>query len=223
MCIESFFHYFKYLRVKEKIVRIVKLHPTQRRKRALLINDTYPGIMIAVAGFAMLESGQFTIIAFANIVAGAALVRFGVKEWRSSAGKESHGIQWFDVIGGVVTILDALTIYKPWKGFQPAWLYFAVGLAAIAKGVFGIKIPGFRRLTIFTDGFKIRRSPFSSLKSTWSDTQSLACDGHNIHLTAKNTTKRSFKLRGIENASEVTEALMDAARTNGIHVAVKGN
>ena len=223
MYIESFFHHFKYLRMKEKIVRVVKLRPTQRRKRALLINDTYPGIMIAVAGFAMLESGQFTIIAFANIVAGAALVRFGVKEWRSSAGKESHGIQWFDVIGGVVTILDALTIYKPWKGFQPAWLYFAVGLAAIAKGVLGIKIPGFRRLTIFTDGFKIRRSPFSSLKSTWSDTQSLAFDGHHIHLTAKNTTKRSFKLRGIENASEATEALMDAARTNGINVVVEGN
>jgi hypothetical protein len=200
--------------VKEKIVRVVKLHPTQRRKRALLINDTYPGIMIVVAGFGMLESGQFTIIAFANIIAGAALVRFGVKEWRSSAGKESHGIQWFDVIGGVVTILDALTMYKPWKGFQPAWLYF---------GVFGINIPGFRRLTIFTDGFKIRRSPFSSLKSTWSDTQSLAFDGHNIHLTAKNATKRSFKLRGIENASEATEALMNAARTNGINVIVEGN
>jgi hypothetical protein len=58
------------------------------------------------------------------------------------------------------------------------------------------------------------------LKSTWSDTQSLAFDGHHIHLTAKNTTKRSFKLRGIENASE---ALMDAARTNGINVVVEGN
>jgi hypothetical protein len=223
MCIESFFHHFKYLRVEEKIVRIVKLHLTQRRKRSLLINDTYPGIMIAVAGFGMIGSGQFTIIAFANIIAGAALIRFGVKEWRSSPEKESHGIQWFDVIGGVVTILDALAIYKPWKGFQPAWLYFAVGLAAIAKGIFGIKILGFRRLTIFTDGFKIRRSPFSSLKSKGSDIQSLTFDGHNIHLKAKNDTKRSYKLRGIENASEATEALMEAARTNGINVVVEGN
>jgi hypothetical protein len=132
--------------MQETIVRVVKLHLTQRRKRALLINDTYPGFMIAVAGVSMLQSGQWNVLGIANIIAGAALVRFGVKEWRSSAGEESHGIQWFDVFGGVVTILDALAIYKPWKGFQPAWLYFAVGLAAITKGVFGIKFPNFRRL-----------------------------------------------------------------------------
>ena len=205
------------------IVRVVKLDLNQRRKRWLLINDTYPGIMIAVAGVGILDSGQFTIIAFANIIAGAALIRFGVKEWRSSPGKESRGIHWFDVIGGVVTILDALTIYKPWKGFQPAWLYFGVGLAAIAKGVFGIKIPSFRRLVIFTDGFKIRTSPFSAFKSKWSDTQSLEFEGAKIHLTEKKNKKRSYTLRGTENASEAIDALMEAARANGVHVVEGGN
>lgn len=201
--------------VEEKIVRVVKLHLNQRRKRSLLINDTYPGIMIAIAGVSMLQSGQFNVIAIANIIAGAALVRFGVKEWRSSAGEESHGIQWFDVFAGVVTILDALTIYKPWKGFQPAWLYFAVGLAAIVKGVFNLKIPGFRRLTIFADGFKIRTSPFSALKSKWTNTQSLTFEGSKIHLTTKDNVKRSLKLRGIENALEASEALMEALALTG--------
>ena len=207
--------------MKENIVRIVKLHLTQRRRRSLLINDTYPGIMIAVAGFGMLEGGQFNILAFASIIAGIALVRFGVKEWRSFPGEESHGIQWVDVIGGVVTILDAMTIYKPWKGFQPAWLYFAVGLAAITKGLFNIKIPGFRRLTIFKDGFKIRTSPFSALKSQWGDVGVLEFEGQKIHLTSKNNIKRSFKLHGVENVSEATDALRKAARNNMIDVAVE--
>ena len=207
--------------MQETIVRVVKLHLTQRRKRALLINDTYPGIMIAMAGVSMLQSGEWNVLGIANIIAGAALVRFGVKEWRSSAGEESHGIQWFDVFGGVVTILDALAIYKPWKGFQPAWLYFAVGLPAITKGVFGIKFPNFRRLTIFTDGFKIHKSPFSSIKSKWSDTESLAFEGPKISLTMKNNIKRSFKLRGIENVSEAAEALAEAARSHGVQTDIK--
>lgn len=169
----------------------------------------------------MLQSGEWNVLGIANIIAGAALVRFGVKEWRSSAGEESHGIQWFDVFGGVVTILDALAIYKPWKGFQPAWLYFAVGLPAITKGVFGIKFPNFRRLTIFTDGFKIHKSPFSSIKSKWSDTESLAFEGPKISLTMKNNIKRSFKLRGIENVSEAAEALAEAARSHGVQTDIK--
>jgi len=204
--------------VEGKIVRVVTLHPSQRRKRARLINDIYPGIMISVAGVSMLGGGQFTLIAIANIIAGTALVRFGVKEWRSSAGEEPHGIQWFDVFGGVVTILDALTIYKPWKGFQPAWLYFAVGLVAIAKGAFNMKFPNFRRLTIFADGFKIRTSPFSAFKSKWNDLQSVGVEGTKIFLISKNNKRRSLKLRGIENAAEAAEALVEEARSNKVHV-----
>jgi hypothetical protein len=209
--------------MKENVVRVVKLHLTQRRRRLLLINDTYPGIMIALAGLGMLQSGQFKVFAFANIIAGAALVRFGVKEWRSSPGEESHGIQWFDVVGGVVTLLDAFAMYKPWKGFQPAWLYLAVGLIVIAKGVFASKIPGLRRLTIFKDGFKIRISRFFVLKSKWSDIQTLAFEGPKIHLTAKNNVKRSFKLRGVENVSEVIDTLQKAARNNNIDVFAGSN
>ncbi|MGA7161473.1 MAG: hypothetical protein WBZ48_10755 [Bacteroidota bacterium] len=209
--------------MKENIVRIVKLHLTQRRRRSLLINDTYPGIIIAVAGFSMLGGGQFNALALASIIAGIALVLFGVKEWRSSQEKESHGIQWVDVFGGVVTILDAMAMYKPWKGFQPASLYFAVGLAAIAKGMFNIKPRGFRRLTIFKDGFKIRTSPFSALKSKWGDVEILEFEESKIHVTAKNKVRRSLKLRGVENISEAIEVLKESARKNMVDVVGGGN
>lgn len=201
-----------------KIVRVIELRVNQRRKRARLVNDIYPGIMITFAGISILGSGQFTLVAIANIVAGVALARFGVKEWRSSAEKEPDGIQWFDVFGGVVTILDALTIYKPWKGFQPAWLYFAVGTAAIAKGVFKIRFPNFRRLTIFTDGFTIRTSPFSAFKSGWGDMRSLEFAASKIHLTRKDDKRRTIKLRGIENGAEAAGALIEAARSNEVEV-----
>ena len=204
--------------MKENIVKVVKLHLTRRRKRSLLINDSYPGIMMVVAGFGMLENGQFNVLAIASIIAGTALVALGIKEWRSSPEVESHGIQWLDVIGGVVTILDAMAIYKPWKGFQPAWLYFAVGLATTAKGVFATKIPGFRRLTIFKDGFKIRTSPFSVLKSKWTDVEVLRFEESKIYLTAKNNVKHSFKLGGIGNLSEALDVQRDAARNSMVDV-----
>ncbi len=116
----------------------------------------------------------------------------------------------------MVTILDALAIYKPWKGFQPAWLYFAVGLAAIAKGVFVSKLPGLWRLIIFSDGFKIRTSPCSSLKSKWNETETLVFDGARIRMTPKNGKLQSLKLRGIGNASEAADVLLDAARANNV-------
>ncbi len=209
--------------MKKNIVRVVKLHLTQRRKRMLLINDTYPGIMIALAGLNMLQSGQYKVFAFANIIAGATLARFGIKEWRSAPGEESHGIQWFDVIGGVVTFLDAFAIYKSGKGFQPAWLYFVAGFVVIAKGVFASKIPSRRRLTIFEDGFKVSTSRFSVLKCKWSDIQSLAFEGQKIYVTEKNNVKRSIKLRGVANVSEAVDALTEAARNNMIDVVASGN
>ncbi len=207
----------------KNIVRVVKLHLNQRRRRMLLINDTYPGIMIALAGLSMLQSGQNEVFAFANIIAGATLIRFGIKEWRSAPGEETHGIQWLDVIGGVVTFLDAFAIYKPWKGFQPAWLYFLAGFVVIAKGLFASKIPSRRRLTIFEDGFAVSLTRFSSLKCKWSDIQTLTFEGPKIHLTEKNNVKRSFKLRGVENVSEAIDALTEAARNNMVDVTAGGN
>jgi hypothetical protein len=110
-------------------------------------------------------------------------------------------------------------IYKPWKGFQPAWLYFAAGLLIIAKGVFASKIPSKRRLTIFEDGFRISTSRFSVLKCKWSDIQTLTFEGPKIHVMEKNNAKRSIKLRGVENVSEAIEALTEAARNNNVDVA----
>ncbi len=48
--------------------------------------------MIAAAGVSLLESGQFTLLAAANIAAGTALIRFGVKEWRLAAGEKTNGV-----------------------------------------------------------------------------------------------------------------------------------
>ncbi len=141
-----------------------------------------------------------------------------MKEWRSSPGEESHGIQWFDVLGGAVTALDAFAIYKPWKGFQPAWLYFFASLIIMAKGMFASKIPNRRRLTIFEDGFKIRRSPFSVFRCSWADVQTISFDGPTLQVITNNNMRRSFKLRAIENVSEAIEALKEAARNNRVDV-----
>ena len=202
----------------ETIERSVKLHLGQRQKRALLINDTYPGILTVLAGISMLQSGQSSLLGGASIAAGFMLVAFGVKEWRSSPGEPQHGVQWFDVLGGVVTIVNAFAIYKPTKGFQPATLYFFAGLVIIAKGVYASKLPGKRRLTITKDGFKIRTSPFRVLKMPWNDIALLTVNKSKVRVTTKDDSERGISLRRVANSSEATAVLIDSARQRGINV-----
>lgn len=202
----------------EHIERTVKLHLGQRQRRALLINDTYPGILTVLAGISLFQSGQSPLLGGASIVAGFLLVAFGVKEWRSSSGEPHHGVQWFDVFGGVVTIVNAFAIYKPWKGFQPATLYFLAGLVVIAKGVFASKIPRRRRLTITNNGFKIRTSPFRVLRMPWNDIALLTVGESKVSVTKKDNSERGISLRRVANSSEAGAALIDSARERGINV-----
>ena len=202
----------------EQIERTVKLHLGQRHRRALLINDTYPGILTVLAGISLLQSGQSPLLGGASILAGLMLVAFGVKEWRSSPGEQQRSVQWFDVLGGVVTMVNAFAIYKPTKGFQPATLYFIAGLVIIAKGVFASKLPGKRRLTITKDGFKIRTSPFRVLKMSWNEIALLTVDESKVSVTTKDNSERGISLRRVANSSEAASALIDSARERGINV-----
>ena len=202
----------------EQIEKTVKLHLGQRQKRVLLINDTYPGILTVIAGIGMIQGGHSRLLGAVSILAGLTLVAFGVKEWRSTPGEGHHGIHWFDVFGGMVTIVDALVMYKPTKGFQPATLYIFAGLVIIAKGVFASKLPGMRRLTITKDGFKIRTSPFRVLKMSWDDIVVLTVDKSKVSVTTKENNTRGISLRRVANSSEAAAELINSGRERGINV-----
>ncbi len=196
----------------------IGLHLTQRLKRARLLNDTLPGVVIVFAGFEMINRGMFNSIVVLNITAGILLMVFGVKEWRSISEDNIKGVYRFDFLTGIITILDAIEIYKPWKGFQPAWIYVGLGLFFITKGIFASTMPRRRILTIYNDGFSIRPSPFSSLHCLWNEIESISFAISFFQVLKKNGEVKKISLRRVENASQVMNMLINSTKDKEIHI-----
>lgn len=113
--------------------RIIKLELSANRKKILLINDLVPALILLVTGFQSAQAGTMNAVTIVNIVSGGLLATFGLREWRSLGRHHRDTVQWYDFVSGAVMMLNAATMYKPWKGFQPANLYFAVSLLLLLK------------------------------------------------------------------------------------------
>jgi len=196
--------------------KVIKLEVSARRKKVLLLNDLIPAVILFFTGATSAAAGGFTLLAATNILSGGLLVTFGVREWRS-LGRESGGkIQWYDLVSGVVMGIDAASMYKPWKGFQPADLYAILALFLMLKGFGVIRVPEpFRGLTISEAGFGLRTGPFSRSSFTWEDVEGISREGHHLLVRTK-TGVSNISLRRISSPREVEEALVTSfeARKN---------
>jgi hypothetical protein len=194
---------------------VVPLHRTQRQRRVMLINDLMPGVLVIMSGISMMESALHILIAVINILAGCSLLFFGIREWRSESDEES-GFNWVDIFGGVVMALDAAAMYKPWKGFQPAWLYILLSFVIVFRGFFPSLFPRLRKLRITREGFSIRFSPFSSFECSWRDVHAFSTEPDSFTVLFSDGRSRTFTPRSVENLAEVLETLDQYARLNGI-------
>ena len=201
----------------EQEVIVVSLKRTQHVRRVMLLNDLLPGIIVVLSGISLFESGLHFLVAAVNILAGCALLFFGIKEWRSDPEEES-GFNWVDIFGGIVVALDATAMYKPWKGFQPAWVNFLLAIAIVLRGFFPSLFPRLRKLRIDRNGFSIRFSPFSSYECVWSSIESLSTEPTSFTLHYQDGSSRSFSLNKVENRQEVLETLKKYAVEIGIRV-----
>ena len=150
--------------------RVLHLEVSARKKRILLPNDLIPAALLLFTGLSAVIGGSFGWVAGANILCGGLMVVFGVREWRSLSRREHRKVEWYDIVSGIVMIIDAATMYKPWKGFQPADLYIATGLFIILRGFAIIKFDrSVRRLILSDQGFSLRMGLFSSFRFGWNE------------------------------------------------------
>ena len=189
--------------------RIIKLELSEKRKKALLLNDTLPAILLIYAGISTILVGGNVPLGIGNLIIGTVVVALALREWHSLAGHTHRRIQWFDIMTGVMMLIDAVTMYKPWKGFQPAWLYAAASLFIILKGFSIIRPIGIRRLTITEEGFYVRTNLHSVLRCRWNEVEAVSLRDHALVVVTTQET-RSLSLRRIANREELLSALLDA-------------
>ena len=197
--------------------RIIELELSEKRKKALLLNDAYPALLLIYTGLDTILSGGNVSLSIGNLAIGAVSLVFALHEWRSLGRNIHHRIQWFDVMSGVMMLTDAVTMYKPWKGFQPAWFYAAIAVFIILRGFSVIKTIGIRRLTITEEGFSIRTHFHSVLRCRWDEVKTISLLDHSLVVETTHGT-RSFSLRRVANKEELLAALLAAPEYHSLPV-----
>ena len=189
--------------------RTLDLSLSAARKKIILFNDLYPAVILIFTGIISLKEGNRIPLAALNILSGGTLLLFGIIEWRSLGKRIHRRIQWFDIACGAVMMFDTVMMYKPWKGFQPAYLYALLSFFLILKGFSLIRPPAIRRLTVNEESFNIRTGPFSRLHCSWNEMQKITLNGGVLEATTTSGVM-TISLRKIANAAEVSTLLSEA-------------
>ncbi len=200
---------------------VILLRPSAKFKKLKVINDAVPGAILLFAGLESLMSGGFRpgIMTVINILLGGAVIRFAIAEMRSHPAHSK--INWFDTLAGVVIVLNAHDIYKPYKGFQPAHLLLLAGILTIVRGILAERLPTRRRIVIEREYLLIRTSPFRRVKIPWTDLHEVAARGETIDFTLRKGSA-SVSLKRFENAQEGVSAILDSAKERNISVGSNG-
>jgi uncharacterized membrane protein HdeD (DUF308 family) len=185
---------------------IISLKPTLARKRAIMINDALPGIILLINGISYWGDdsphGKFAVL---NILVGVAvLIAFRLELKHESKHKV---VSWFDIIAGIVLMVEGINHYHGGKIFQPAPFYFLIGAFVVIRGVFHSRFPTIRKLMFNEEGFILRPNPFRRLRMKWKDLTSCTIDKNTIKIKAKDGKIYRVNLRRTENREEIFNAL----------------
>lgn len=192
--------------------RVIKLELSANRKKILLINDLVPAVVLLVTGVNSLRENTGNYLTFVNLISGGLVIVFGLREWRSFKRHVHHKIQWYDLVSGIVLMLNAATMYKPLRAFQPAHLYFAASVLTILKALSIIEpIILFRRLTISDAGFTLRIGPFSRYHFLWNEIVDIEIRDQALNITTLKG-QRHISLKKIADTEEMGSALTSTLR-----------
>ena len=193
----------------------IHLKPTKLKQRIQVTNDALPGILLLFTGLgAFLDHGiKQGIMPFISVAVGIVVVRSAIEELRSRTTYKR--INWFDISGGCVILLEAATRYKPYKGFQPAHLLALAGIITILRGIFAEKFPRFRRVELNEEGLFARTKPFRSIRFLWNDLVRIDRSPSTLTFVFEQGTSK-LRLKQVENRVEVMEKIIEAAREHGI-------
>lgn len=180
----------------------------------LMVNDLLPGILLLLSGLESLDGGESAHAQFAylNIAAGIAVIAAFLYEVRRGNNASHKIVSWFDVIAGMVLIVEALNRHHAGRIFQPALLYFIIGLFTIVRGLFHARFPSPRRLVLTDKGFDLRSNPFKRLQMKWEDVDSVDLQGVILSIKSRGGKVYTFNLSRVENRGEVVEGMRYVSR-----------
>ncbi|HET9129494.1 MAG TPA: hypothetical protein VFO86_01020, partial [Terriglobia bacterium] len=168
-------------------------------------------------GFSAFSTHGFTsaVMPYIDVAVGAFVIRTALGELR---GKSEHGsVNWFDVASACVIFVDVAQMYKPYKAFQPAHLYFFAGVLLLARGFFGWRLPRMRKVVLDEKGVSLRMSLFHGVNRTWADLSHIDFTENSVNFVGENGGHR-VSLRRVGNRKEVLDAIAEGARLHGIPV-----
>ena len=158
--------------------------------------------------------------AFATVLFVPGLVLFvaALRELRGQ-GTSSH-IGWLNIAAGVALLTEwGVSISEGAKLVQPSLL---AGALSLALGILHGKIQRVRRARrrIEIDDLGIRSwlNPFRRLRVEWSDLRSVSLEPDTIAFETTAGARRRLPLRRLNNADQVTAAIVDACRAHGVTV-----
>ncbi len=188
--------------------RTLKLNLTESARRGQMMYHSMPGIMLIVYGVSALLEGhsEHLWVDILGIVAGAALL-ISLRRELKSKGHGHSRVAWFDVLAGIVVIIEGYHKLHPGRWFQPGTLLMLVGVMFILIGIFHNRLNALRRLTCTDEGFKVRTRPIRSFSGLWKDIKSFALDGNSLVIQHKDNSTEKHSLRRIENRAEMLGVL----------------
>lgn len=195
----------------------IHFKPRLAQRRAQIVNDAVPGIILLFSGLETFSEFGFTpnVMPYISVMVGVAVVRSAIDEFR---GHKSHRkVNWFDISGGCVILIDAATRYKPYKGFQPAHLLILAGILIILRGIFEEKLPKLRRVVLSDEHIFARTSLFHSTSCHWNDVLKIERTPTRV-LFILRTGKKELNLRRTGNRTEVIDKIVETATGRGIEV-----
>lgn len=193
----------------------IHLKPSKLKQRFQVINDAFPGVILLFSGLEVLLDHGFipSIIPYISVVVGIVVIRSAIEELRH---RNIHRkLNWFDISGGCVILIEAASRYKSYKGFQPAHLYFLAGLVTILRGIFSEKFPKMRRVVLSDDGIFARTALLRWVSCSWADLLRIDRSTNAIVFVRENHNT-TLNLRRVENRAEVIERIVEAAKEHGI-------
>jgi hypothetical protein len=167
--------------------------------------------MLIVAGAQGLLRGEHEHLwlDLLSIIVGVALLLAFKREYQRKGGHSHSRVGWFDVIAGVVIILEGVHKLHAHKWWQPGTLLMAVGAVTILIGFLHHRLPKLRRLICTESGFSIWARPFIRLSMPWSKIESVELVKNRLVVHRTGGGQRSIGLRRIENRAEVVEMLKE--------------
>ena len=189
--------------------------PPIAKRRLQIINDAIPGIILLFSGLETFSQHGFVrnFMPYISVVVGVAVVRSALGEFRKD--RRHRKVNWFDIFGGCVVLLDAADRYNTHKGFQPAHLLFLAGIIIVLRGLFEEKFPKMRRVVLSEETIFVRTSPFHSWELPWSSILRIERSPRALSFTIRNGNK-PLNLRRAENREEIMDVIAETARGRGI-------